>query len=457
MPPMGSMPFPMMFPPLWSWAAMQAQSEMQGRAETNKRQERKRPARSRSASANPPGSCNDSVLVKRNLMGRVIGKGGSVIKGIRQDSGARVDAEDRDEDHCEFRINGTEEQVQRAKAMIREQVEKVGLERPLGDQIEEDEIGATLEYPASIIGALIGSKGSKINEVREKSGAKVQVKKHEEMCKVLIAGSDEQVASARELVEFLADEARQITELPKTGEEDERLEFPIAVAGRIIGSRGHQISEVRLRSGAQVKIEKLEEVCRVYLGGTPEQVERAKKMVTGLVEGTQDHKDNHNTAPPPRRAEAEETVEIPLSMVGRVIGKGGEMVQRLQRESGAKIDVNNQLDPAPVRISGSRDAITSAKYLLGQILDRAGQTPEWRVQPQATYPTGYDAWAMWSQQAGCAGYMPPAMPPAMPMPMPSWDVPAGDGGGARGRGPRSSRATRKGESKSDEEIDLDEL
>ena len=29
--------------------------------------------------------------------------------------------------------------------------------------------------------------------------------------------------------------------------------------------------------------------------------------------------------------------------------------------------------------------------------------------------------------------------------------------GARGRGPRSSRATRKGESKSDEEIDLDEL
>eukprot|EP00434_Breviolum_minutum_P022694 symbB.v1.2.020026.t2/scaffold1663.1/size106897/6 len=146
MPPMGSMPFPMMFPPLWSWAAMQAQSEMQGRAETNKRQERKRPARSRSASANPPGSCNDSVLVKRNLMGRVIGKGGSVIKGIRQDSGARVDAEDRDEDHCEFRINGTEEQVQRAKAMIREQVEKVGLERPLGDQIEAHPILAKKKH-----------------------------------------------------------------------------------------------------------------------------------------------------------------------------------------------------------------------------------------------------------------------------------------------------------------------
>eukprot|EP00435_Cladocopium_sp_Y103_P003127 s2133_g1.t1 len=183
----------------------------------------------------------------------------------------------------------------------------------------ESEIAATLEYPASIIGALIGSRGAKINEVRTASGAKIQVKKHEEMCKVLIAGSDEQVASARELVEFLADEARQITELPKTGEEDERLEFPIAVCGRIIGSKGHQISEVRSKSGAQVKIEKLEEVCRVYLGGKPDQVETAKKMINSLVE------DKH---PPPARrtdrpheirlAEAEETVDIPFSMVGRV-------------------------------------------------------------------------------------------------------------------------------------------
>lgn len=447
MPPMGTMPFPMMFPPFWSWP-MQASGDMSGRptgAPGAPAPQRKRVVRSRSRSP-AQGSCNDSVLVRRNLMGRVIGKGGSIIKTIRQESGARVEAEDRDEDHCEFRISGTEEQVQRAKEMIREQADRVSLDRPMGDQIEESEIAATLEYPASIIGALIGSRGAKINEVRTASGAKIQVKKHEEMCKVLIAGSDEQVASARELVEFLADEARQITELPKTGEEDERLEFPIAVCGRIIGSKGHQISEVRSKSGAQVKIEKLEEVCRVYLGGKPDQVETAKKMINSLVE------DKH---PPPARrtdrpheirlAEAEETVDIPFSMVGRVIGKGGETVQRLQRESGAKIDVNNQLDPSPVRLTGSPDAIIRAKYLIREILDRAGQPPEWRVQPQATYP-GYDAWAMWSQRAGYA------LPPGMhPMSMATWDVPAGDGGGAR-----SSRPSKSG-SKSDEEIDLDEL
>lgn len=409
--------------------------------------QRKRVARSRSKSP-AQGSCNDSVLVRRNLMGRVIGKGGSIIKTIRQESGARVEAEDRDEDHCEFRISGTEEQVQRAKEMIREQADRVSLDRPMGDQIEESEIAASLEYPASIIGALIGSRGAKINEVRTASGAKIQVKKHQEMCKVLIAGSDEQVASARELVEFLADEARQITELPKTGEEDERLEFPIAVCGRIIGSKGHQISEVRSKSGAQVKIEKLEEVCRVYLGGKPEQVETAKKMINSLVEDKQPERPARRPERPDvRLSEAEETVDIPFSMVGRVIGKGGETVQRLQRESGAKIDVNNQLDPSPVRLIGSPDAIIRAKYLIREILDRAGQPPEWRVQPLPQAYPGYDAWAMWSQRAGYG--MAPGM--SMPMSMATWDVPAGDGGGARS----SKRPGSK--SGSDEEIDLDEL
>lgn len=452
MPPMGTMPFPMMFPPFWSWP-MQTPGDMSGRPTRAPAPapQRKRVARSRSRSP-AQGSCNDSVLVRRNLMGRVIGKGGSIIKTIRQESGARVEAEDRDEDHCEFRISGTEEQVQRAKEMIREQADRVSLDRPMGDQIEESEIAASLEYPASIIGALIGSRGAKINEVRTASGAKIQVKKHQEMCKVLIAGSDEQVASARELVEFLADEARQITELPKTGEEDERLEFPIAVCGRIIGSKGHQISEVRSKSGAQVKIEKLEEVCRVYLGGKPDQVETAKKMINSLVEDKHPppaRRTERTERPEVRLTEAEETVDIPFSMVGRVIGKGGETVQRLQRESGAKIDVNNQLDPSPVRLIGSPDAIIRAKYLLREILDRAGQPPEWRVQPlpaQATYP-GYDAWAMWSQRAGYG--LPPGMP-GMPMSM-TWDVPAGDGGGARS----SKRPGSK--SGSDEEIDLDEL
>ncbi|CAK9033574.1 Tudor and KH domain-containing protein [Durusdinium trenchii] len=118
-PPMpGGMPFPMFpFPPLWPWPMPNTGAEPSGRRSPRRRR--------RSSSSRAEGNCKDSVLVRRNLMGRVIGRGGGVINTIRQDSGARIDAEDRDEDHCEFRITGTEEQVRRAKTMIREQADRV--------------------------------------------------------------------------------------------------------------------------------------------------------------------------------------------------------------------------------------------------------------------------------------------------------------------------------------------
>lgn len=96
----------------------------------------------------------------------------------------------------------------------------------------------SLQFPASIIYQLIGPRGAKINEVREKSGAKVQVKKREEQCEVAIAGGDEQVASARELLAVLAEAARNTAE----GHE-ESLDFPLPAYGRIIGPRGAQIAE----------------------------------------------------------------------------------------------------------------------------------------------------------------------------------------------------------------------
>eukprot|EP00438_Fugacium_kawagutii_P008449 Skav217430 [mRNA] locus=scaffold1729:173494:185624:+ [translate_table: standard] len=184
---------------------------------------------------------------------------------------------------------------------------------------------------------------------------------------------------------------KRVAATPRTGEEDERLEFPIAVAGRIIGSRGHQISEVRARSGAQVKIEKLEEVCRVYLGGKPEQVETARKMINSLVEDGVD-KPRPDIAPR-NRMDSEETVEIPLSMVGRVIGKGGETVQRLQRESGAKIDVNNQLDPSPVRliVVGLRSRDTGDVLAMKPLVVGPTQHGTTHVAPQILDRAGCDA------------------------------------------------------------------
>merc|ERR1719201_3015180 len=60
----------------------------------------------------------ECLRLPRTMMGRVIGKAGSIIKDIRERSGARIDIEDRDDEKCELRITGNPDSVNWAKAMI---------------------------------------------------------------------------------------------------------------------------------------------------------------------------------------------------------------------------------------------------------------------------------------------------------------------------------------------------
>lgn len=456
-------------------------------------------SRSRSRSGSRRGSRSrgrdggkpvDSIRIARSLMGRVIGKAGATINEIREKSGARVDAEDRNDEQCEFKLSGRPECVAQAKSMIMTIVDKAQLGGDSGGR-RDDNLGGSgeggpvindsLEFPVSATGGIIGSRGAKISEVRQQSGAKVQVEKLERCCKVLISGTAEQVDKARALVTDLAEESMRMSgeggrSSGGRGRDDDGtdpvsdiIEFPLSVAGRIIGSRGSQISDVRQQSGARVSVEKLEDCCKVQISGTSAQVERARGMVRGLAE-----EGDRGL----RRGDAEDLMEVPQSMVGRVIGKGGDTIQRLQRDSGARIDVNAKAgDPCPVRISGNRDAVARARYLINEVLDRGnlyeagGRPPQsgpgyggaWGPDAGAygaaqQWPPGPMGYGMWDPMAGGGGGGPPGG---------SWDYPYGGGCGGtpeRGRerdGRREDsdqQGRRKGrDAKRDNDIDMDEL
>ncbi|KAB7500828.1 Far upstream element-binding protein 3 [Armadillidium nasatum] len=72
-----------------------------------------------------------------------------------------------------------------------------------------------------------------------------------------------------------------------------------------------------------------------------------------------------------------EELPVPDKMVGLIIGRGGEQITRLQRESGAKIQMAQDSCGMPDRIctiSGPRDAINRAKEMIYDIVSR-GEAP----------------------------------------------------------------------------------
>uniref|UniRef100_A0A4W3I027 Far upstream element (FUSE) binding protein 1 n=1 Tax=Callorhinchus milii TaxID=7868 RepID=A0A4W3I027_CALMI len=70
---------------------------------------------------------------------------------------------------------------------------------------------------------------------------------------------------------------------------------------------------------------------------------------------------------------ATEEYKVPDSMVGFIIGRGGEQISRIQQESGCKVQIAPDSGGLPERscmLTGSPDSIQAAKRLLDQIVER---------------------------------------------------------------------------------------
>lgn len=68
-----------------------------------------------------------------------------------------------------------------------------------------------------------------------------------------------------------------------------------------------------------------------------------------------------------------EDYQIPESLVGLVIGRGGEQIKRLQSDSGCKIRIARDSDGSQERtctLTGSQQCIDEAKRMLGEVVQR---------------------------------------------------------------------------------------
>lgn len=203
------------------------------------------------------------VPVPKALIRKVIGKGASTIKGIREKSGCiKLDARDQDDDPCLVKVVGTAEAVARAHALIVEVLDSTNIRRP-GTSF--------IEIPRGQIGMVIGIKGKDVIAIQHKTGTRIDVDFNLDPCKVYIQGPSDAVAAATKILKTIA---MQIED-----DKSEYIDLPKAASGALIGRGGSHIREFQETSGARIDVDKTGEFCRVRLSGTPEQIEIAKAMI----------------------------------------------------------------------------------------------------------------------------------------------------------------------------------
>ncbi|KAL0352836.1 UNVERIFIED_CONTAM: KH domain-containing protein [Sesamum angustifolium] len=224
------------------------------------------------------------VLCPSNKIGRVIGKGGSSIKSIRQDSGARVEVEDRKSNHneCVITVISTESSDD-LKSMAVEAV--LLLQAKINDD-DDDTVTMRLLVPSKVIGCIIGKSGSIINEIRKRTKADIRISKGE---KPKCANeNDELVEMGDNGYGSLSSHSSSLyAGLPPPSTLE--MVIPAHAVGKVMGKGGTNIDNIRKISGAAVEISdsKSSRGDRVALiSGTTEQKRAAENLIQAFIMAT---------------------------------------------------------------------------------------------------------------------------------------------------------------------------
>ncbi|XP_058835915.1 far upstream element-binding protein 3 isoform X3 [Topomyia yanbarensis] len=153
----------------------------------------------------------------------------------------------------------------------------------------------------------------------------------------------------------------------------QEIMIPGSKVGLIIGKGGETIKQLQEKSGAKMVIiqdgpgQEMEKPLRI--SGDPQKVEHAKQLVFDLIQ----EKDNYNSQRQSMNGTEQAEVFVPKSAVGVVIGKGGDMIKKIQGESGCKLQFIQGRGDGPgdrrCIVQGSRAQVEEGKRMIEELIE----------------------------------------------------------------------------------------
>ncbi|XP_039998553.1 poly(rC)-binding protein 3-like [Xiphias gladius] len=269
------------------------------------------------------------LLMHGKEVGSIIGKKGETVKKMREDSGARINIS---EGNCPERIvtiTGPTDAIFKAFAMIAYKFEEDIINSMSNSPAtSKPPVTLRLVVPASQCGSLIGKGGSKIKEMRESTGAQVQVAGD------MLPNSTERAVTISGAPEAIIQCVKQICVV--------MLESP--PKGATIPYRPKPASTPVIFSGGQAYT-----IQGQYAIPHPDHFGRTS---AGL--------DASNQA-------STHELTIPNDLIGCIIGRQGTKINEIRQMSGAQIKIANAMEGSSERqitITGTPANISLAQYLI---------------------------------------------------------------------------------------------
>lgn len=91
----------------------------------------------------------------------------------------------------------------------------------------------------------------------------------------------------------------------------------------------------------------------------------------------------------PEAPEMEKQIDVPKQLLGRVIGKQGQMIKSIRERSGAKLDVWDQSgDPCQLKLEGTIEQVRKASDIISELVEVGGGSVSSTASPCAASPVG---------------------------------------------------------------------
>ncbi|BFZ06504.1 hypothetical protein BsWGS_09543 [Bradybaena similaris] len=361
-----------------------------------------------------------TVLTVRMIMqgkevGSIIGKKGDNIKKFREDSGAKINISDGSCPERIVTVTGTTDNIYRAFGFICKKFEEDLQNTPT---TPKPPVTLRLVVPASQCGSLIGKQGCKIKEIRESTGASIQVASEmlpnsTERAVTLSGTADAVTQCIKYVCGIMLESPPKGANLPYR---PKPLLSPVYISGNqaftvpagMTALPGQEMGSLWTVDGSSPQLPK----------GFPHTVQMAQAFpmipsaqaimpgslvpVNGLTSAalpqlwpgplspTQPHQQacfslapsiQYTTRPGnpmasvtamPGPGQQAQEMNIPNDLIGCIIGRGGQKINEIRQVSGANIKISNAEDGSTdrkVTITGSPECIGLAQYLISTSME----------------------------------------------------------------------------------------